>query len=119
MGGGQSLPEKIDEETVRRLAGGLYDSNDFEEMSKNTPGYITRDQPAPAPMAERPFPRSAALVSDIDTPALLRRLVMAAQKRGLSLNLRNKKANKSFTFGEFAAKKDDERSGETKGERKC
>ena len=44
MGSGQSIPDMLDEEMVKQLAGEYYDSSDFESLSAQTPGYITKDQ---------------------------------------------------------------------------
>ena len=69
MGGAHSLPDRLDEETTKRVAGAYYDSNDFESLSAATPGYITREQ-----------------------------LMEAAAKRGMSFSLRTKSTAK-FDFG--------------------
>ena len=69
MGGANSLPEKLDEETTRRVAGKYYCSTDFESLSASTPGYITREQ-----------------------------LMEAASKRGMSFSLRAN-SSRTFDFG--------------------
>lgn len=58
MGGAHSLPDRLDEETTKRVAGRYYDSNDFESLSGGT-GFITAEQ-----------------------------LMEAAAKRGMSFSLR-------------------------------
>ena len=56
---------------MKRVAGKHYDSNDFESMSAQTPGYITREQ-----------------------------LMEAAAKRGMGFSLRQK-SSKKFDFDAF------------------
>jgi len=61
------LPEQLDEETTKKLTGDLYESTEFESMSAATPGFISREQ-----------------------------LLLAAKKRGLSVNLRKQPGKNHF-----------------------
>lgn len=89
MGGANSLPEILDEQTTKKIAGKHYDSNDFESLSSKTPGFITREQ-----------------------------LMEAAAKRGMGFSLRSK-SSKKFEFGDEAEeKKGGDDDNDYKGEAK-
>ena len=76
MGSAQALPEKIDRDTAERVAGRHFCSTDFDALSTDTPGFISREQ-----------------------------LLEAARVRNLSFTLREK-SQKKFDFGFVAEEKE-------------
>ena len=77
MGSAQALPERIDKDTAERVAGRHFCSTDFDALSTDTPGFISREQ-----------------------------LLEAARVRNLSFTLREK-SQKKFDFGFVAEEKED------------
>mgnify|MGYP006266745033 FL=1 len=77
MGSAQALPERIDKDTAERVAGRHFCSTDFDALSTETPGFISREQ-----------------------------LLEAARVRNLSFTLREK-SQKKFDFGFVAEEKED------------
>ena len=76
MGSAQALPERIDKDTAERVAGRHFCSTDFDALSTDTPGFISREQ-----------------------------LLEAARVRNLSFTLREK-SQKKFDFGFVAEEKE-------------